>query len=182
VQLTDDRDWQRAASADSERAYHEYLVQHPNGKAAQQARIRIDSFALAARASSPDGVPDPAPDPAALAPRAAVPAHLAAAPSASPVRAAATQAPIPISGAMSDYAIQLGAFTSEAKARAQWELAVASHRAQLTGLTAHIDPVLSSGTHLYRLQARVGAESRARTLCAALAEEAQPCVVVPPRR
>jgi cell division septation protein DedD len=191
VQLTDDRDWQRAASADSERAYHEYLVQHPNGKQAQQARIRIDSFALAARASSPDGVPNLAPDSATLGPRAAVPAQRAAAtparvaapPPASPVRASATQAPTPISaGATPDYAIQLGAFTSEAKARAQWELAVASHRAQLTGLTAHIDPVLSSGTPLYRLQARVGAESRARTLCAALTEHAQPCVVVPPRR
>ena len=180
VQLTDDRDWQRAASADSERAYHEYLVEHPNGKAAQQARIRIDSFALAARANTPEGGPAAVPDPATAAPHAAVPAHLAA---ATPVRVAATQAMAPTSAAATpDYAIQLGAFTSEAKARAQWQLAVASHRAEFTGLTAHIDPVLSSGTHLYRLQARVGPEARARTLCAALAERAQPCVVVPPRR
>jgi cell division septation protein DedD len=180
AQLAEDRDWQRAASADNERAYHEYLAQHPNGKSAQQARIRIDSFALAA-STGPAKDTTPAKDTPPANDRTlakdTVPASRMDAPSGTAPAAQVTAAQV-----APDYAIQLGAFTSEAKAREQWQLALTSHGAQLAGLTARIDPVIAGGAQLYRLQARVGAESRARALCTVLSAHAQPCVVVPPPR
>ncbi len=46
AQLSEDKEWQRAGSADTADAYRQFLAQHPSGKWAQEARIRIENFSL----------------------------------------------------------------------------------------------------------------------------------------
>jgi outer membrane protein assembly factor BamD (BamD/ComL family) len=44
-QLAEEKDWRSAAGTDSLEAYQQFLVQYPAGKWAQEAQVRIDSFA-----------------------------------------------------------------------------------------------------------------------------------------
>jgi cell division protein FtsN len=78
------------------------------------------------------------------------------------------------------FGIQLGAFSTQAKALSEWKRLQTNYDIELHGLFAHAVPVqVTSGT-LFRLQAPVGDESRARSICASLTKHSQPCVVVIP--
>lgn len=79
------------------------------------------------------------------------------------------------------YGIQLGAFTTQAAALDAWKRLQVTFDPQLHGLFAHAVPVQAASGQLFRLQAPVGEESRARGICAALARQSQPCVVVLPQ-
>jgi hypothetical protein len=115
---------------------------------------------------------------------AATPAdkHLAAAATpvstAKPAAVGATPAPASSPG---QFGIQLGAFHSQDAALKNWKQLQSRYDSDLHGLFAHAVPVKQGSDQLFRLQAPVGAESRARGICASLAKQSQPCVVVLPQ-
>lgn len=193
AQLAEDKDWKRATATDTAESYRQFLAQHANGKWAEEARIRIESSTL-------EGNPSPltASKEAAVPPNAASPS-MTPAPSGNTTRAAPpapAPAPVPASkpapvaapaarGAASDaaspgYGIQLGAFSSQAAALSAWKKLQVTYDSQLHGLFAHAVPVQTTSGQLFRLQSPVGEESRARSICASMAQQSQPCVVVLP--
>jgi hypothetical protein len=168
-QLAEERDWQAATAADTADAYQQFLTQYPEGKWAQEARVRIENFNVMqgpapASAATPAPAPTPAPTPAP-APQAA--------PAASPAPAVAAAAP-------AAHRIQLGAFSTEANALAQWK-AASDKFSQLKALSPLLTSTNGGGAKLIRLQAAVRSEADARALCDALKAGGQPCLYVPPR-
>jgi len=163
--LTEQRDWQRASTTDTADAYRQFLAQHPQGKSASEARIRIENFGLGGTAAAP----------ATAAASATAPAATAVTP---PPRAAAAA-----EESAGSYSVQLGAFTTRAKAQGQWRRLTAHFGTELHGTVSDIERVQSAnGRHVYRLKARPLTEAGARALCAALRKHAQACVVVRPRK
>jgi hypothetical protein len=108
--------------------------------------------------------------------------HLAAAatpvPTAKPAAVGSAVAPASSPG---QFGIQLGAFHSQEAALKNWKQLQARYDSDLHGLFAHAVPLKQGSDQLFRLQAPVGAESRARGICASLAKQSQPCVVVLPQ-
>jgi cell division septation protein DedD len=210
AQLAEDKDWQHASAADTADAYKQFLAQHPNGKWAEEARIRMENFSLdsnpspmsvAANAVTPATSAQPAaPASASAAHTSSSAAHAATAansatkpssaskPSASPAppKQTVTTGPAskPVTTASTDsasaYGIQLGAFSTQAAALNAWKGLQVAHDAELHGLFAHAVPVDVTSGKLYRLQAPVGDEARARSICASLTKKQTPCVVVLP--
>ena len=88
-------------------------------------------------------------------------------PAASPAPATA----VPVTGG----AIQLGAFSSEAKANAAWK-SLSKRYGYLGALTSSVTPVSSNGTTLYRLRASAGGE--ASTICGKLKVAGETCAVI----
>ena len=85
--------------------------------------------------------------------------------------------PTPVS-----HRIQLGAFGSREQAQAEWGQARNRHR-ELQGLVPLLTPVTAAdGSAMWRLQAGVVSESRAREICDTLQVARQPCVYAPPGR
>jgi len=160
-QLTEEREWQQAGSADTADAYRQFLTHHPNGKWAQEARIRIQNFSL-------NGL--------------AAPAESSAAPVSTPIAVpvAATTTGSSTAPPVAGYSVQLGAFTSETAANAAWEQLRGKFSTQLQGLSPHVVAANTATGTLFRLQAQVPDEARARTLCASLRQESQACVPVLP--
>jgi cell division septation protein DedD len=194
AQLAEDKDWQHASAADTADSYKQFLAQHPNGKWAEEARIRMENFSL-------DSNPSPASVAAdvSTAPPASSATHTTAAsgttkPTSTP-KAAASPSPAkqtvtpgpaskPVTTASTDnsggYGIQLGAFSTQAAALNEWKRLQVTHDADLHGLFAHAVPLDVTSGKLYRLQAPVGDEGRARSICASLTKKQTPCVVVLP--
>jgi cell division septation protein DedD len=182
-EFVEDRDWQQVTRLGTAEAYRGFLATHPNGRWAQEARIRIESFALGSiprmapqspgqTASRPAGVKllrlasaSPAVPAAAAAPRLAAP---------EPPRAAS------FASAGRGYAVQLGAFGSQASATREWQRLQSRFGAQLSGLSPQVVAADSSAGQLYRLQARAGGEAQARAICDSLRAQSQPCVPVLP--
>lgn len=198
-QLAEERDWQAATSADTADAYQQFLSQYPEGKWAQEARVRIENFNVmqggAAAAAAPAAAAPPTPEPAEASGSAASPAPppAAAKPAPAPAKPAVVEKPAPAAkpatqpapkpaastAASGGHRVQLGAFSTEAKAREAWQ-AARSRYAGLRDLKPQIAPRSAGGSTLYRLQAGVRSEADARTLCAALAQGGQACLYVPP--
>ncbi len=84
------------------------------------------------------------------------------------------------STASSGFGIQLGAFSSEAGASTQWHTLTARFGPELQGLQQHIVPADTPTGRIYRLQALVGPEARARGICEQLRKQSQGCVAVLP--
>jgi cell division septation protein DedD len=167
--LTEQRDWQRASTTDTADAYRQFLAQHPQGKSASEARIRIENFGLGGTGAGPAATPAPA--------SAATPAG-----TATPAAAAVTPSPPKAAAAAQEsagsYSVQLGAFTTRAKAQGQWRRLSARFASELHGTVPDIERVQSaSGGHVYRLKAKPLTEGRARALCAALRKHSQACVL-----
>ena len=120
-------------------------------------------------AIEPAPLPIPKSKPVAVAAKAPVPAKPV------PVKlAAAPAAPVEVapSGAGT---IQLGAFSSEAKANAAWK-SLSGRFSFLGGLASSVTPVASGGGTLYRL--RAGAGGDAKGVCAKLRVAGESCVVL----
>jgi len=204
AQLGEDRDWQEASGRNSEDAYRQFLAKHPAGKWSQEARIKMENFALGeTRSAERAGVAPPAitasASSPAVAPPLATPASAVVSPSVTAASTAAHVAqPLPpgpapalttaaagaiptAAAANAGYGIQLGAFSSEEKAGTQWTALTGSFPPQLQGLTSHVVAADTPQGRIYRLQADVGEESRARSICEALRSQSQPCVPVIPR-
>jgi cell division protein FtsN len=210
AQLNEDRDWQRATATDTAEAYREFLAQHENGKWAEEARIRVENFALdgtamgPARPAEPDvadvrpgpgtALPPEETPPAAAPPTAAStppavppppsPTTTKAPPEVSPEAAKAVQsvpaAPSPVTDTPAQFGIQLGAFRTREAALSSWKQLQVKFDSDLHGLFARAVPVQHSAGQLFRLQAPVGEETRARAICASLVKKSQPCVIVLP--
>jgi cell division septation protein DedD len=85
----------------------------------------------------------------------------------------------------SGFGIQLGAFSSEASANNEWRALAGRFGPELQGLRQHVVPAEtpsgpSMGQRIYRLQAAVGDETRARAICDSLRKRGQACVAVLP--
>lgn len=184
----EERDWSQASGIGSADAYRGFLAAHPNGRWAQEARIRIESYALGSiprmapqapgqTASRATGVnilrlasaSAPAPTPAAVGPAAV--AAMASAVGASPAAR---------STSVSRYAVQLGAFGSQASADREWQRLQSRFGTQLSGLSAQVVPAGTSSGQLYRLQASAAGEAQARAICDSLKAQSQACVPVLP--
>jgi cell division septation protein DedD len=208
AQLNEDRDWQRATTTDTVSAYRAFLAQHENGKWAEEARIRIENFALDGTATGPSR-PSADPDftvtrpgtaaPPPQAPPPVAPPAVASAPppvpppppgpaqttpQVSPEAAKAVQsvpaAPSPVTDTPAQFGIQLGAFRTREAALNSWKDLQVKYDSDLHGLFARAVPVQHSAGQLFRLQAPVGQEARARAICASLVRKSQPCVIVLP--
>jgi len=174
-QLAEDRDWQQASKIDTLDAYQQFVATHADGKWAQEARVRIENFQLTANGSSPAGAPAGAaaarPPPPAGGPVAA-PAKPAAKPAA---KAAAASKGKPAAG----HLVQLGAYNSKAHAEAAWAKISGRFAKQLKSLKPHYAVVQKTRSQpVVRLQVGLDSAERARALCAALKQGAQPCIPV----
>lgn len=198
-QLAEDRDWQQAASTDTLEAYEQFVAQHADSKWAQEARVRIENFNLAAggqaaapapaeggatapvapgvsggaAGAAPPNVVTTPPPPAAAKP---VPAPKpAAAPKPAPKP---TAKPAAAPAASGSHYVQLGAFSTRARAEADWRTLQARHAAELAGLKPHYAAGKSQGKPVVRLQVGLASEQRAEALCARLKKHGQACVAV----
>lgn len=129
-------------------------------------------------AGSPPPVPSAAGPPAASPARSAPPGSVALAPPR-PIEAkpASPRVAPPPPAAGSGTVLQLGAFSSSAKAEAAWK-SLSGRYSYLAGLTKQIVPVARDGTTLYRLRA-LGAPDHAAALdlCARLKVAGDNCLV-----
>jgi outer membrane biosynthesis protein TonB len=129
-----------------------------------------------ATAPKPAAAPKPAEAAAAVKPAAPAPVAKPAPvtqPAAAPKPAAAAP-----SNAVS-HRIQLGAFSSRAKAESEWQRLRGKH-VELKGLASNITEAKTAAGQLFRLQASVASEARAKELCASLKAAGQACLYVPP--
>jgi cell division septation protein DedD len=78
------------------------------------------------------------------------------------------------------FGIQLGAFSTEAGANTEWHLLTSRFAPDLRGLQEHVVPAETPSGRIYRLQAAVGNEGRARSICDSLRKHGQACVAVLP--
>jgi hypothetical protein len=76
--------------------------------------------------------------------------------------------------------VQLGAFSSESAATNQWQQLTGRFGTDLRGLSPHVVSANTATGRLFRLQAQVADESRARAICDALKKQSQACVPVLP--
>jgi cell division septation protein DedD len=102
------------------------------------------------------------------------PSHPSPQPSAPPA------APPSGGGSEGSFGIQLGAFSSEASASNQWRALTTRFSSELQGLHEHVVTATSPSGSIYRLQADVGPEQKARTICESLRKQGQACVAVLP--
>jgi hypothetical protein len=132
--------------------------------------------ATPARAATPaKGAAPVKPEPAAKVPTPAAAADVVK-PSA-PAKAAG-----PAAGATTGAVrIQLGALSTEAKARGEWQRLQGKFPA-LKGLEPQIAAAQTSAGRLFRLQSRVGSEAQAERICATLKAAGQGCMQVPASR
>ena len=166
AQLGEQAAWQQATQADTPAAYRSYLAEYPNGSWSQDARIRMESRALA-----------PAPlGGAAVAPDATPPVTAPVSPASA---SAGPPRPVMSMAAGAGPAVQLGAFSSSASASAEWRQLAVRFQSQLQGLTPHIVAVTLSGRQLYRLEAGVASQAAAQRLCQQLQHHSQGCLPLP---
>jgi cell division septation protein DedD len=163
AQLTQAAAWQQAARTNTAAAYQGYLAKYPNGTWSGDARIRMESKALAA---APQGTAATSPDAGGTVPPTGSPAAPVSSPSSSTV-------------AQSNFAVQLGAFSSDANAREAWRQLASRFGPQLAALNSAVVPVTVSGRQLYRLDASVASQSAARQLCRQLQQHGQGCLPLP---
>jgi cell division septation protein DedD len=78
------------------------------------------------------------------------------------------------------FGVQLGAFASEDAATNEWQQLTARFSAELRGLAPRVVSANTSTGRLFRLQALVADEARARALCDMLKKQSQACVPVLP--
>jgi SPOR domain len=143
--------------------------------AATPAAKTAPAIGTGAAATAPPAVASPPVSPPAGPPAAATP----------PVQAvvAGSQSPAaasPATGSAGGFGIQLGAFGSEAAANSEWQ-ALSGRYSELKGLSPHIVAAQAGSARVFRLQAAVGDEARARSLCTSLKQRSQACIPVAPR-
>jgi len=179
-QLAEDRDWQQASKTDTLDAYQQFVATHADGKWAQEARVRIENFQLTASGSGPAAKPPGAPGSAA----AAGPSMPASAPAAAPSKPVARQAAKPgvVAGkarSAAGHLVQLGAFSSQARAEAAWRKISGRFVSQLKALKPHYAVVQKAHAKpVVRLQLGLDTAEHARALCATLKQGSQPCIPV----
>jgi hypothetical protein len=163
--LVEQRDWLIATESDSAEGYRTFINNPPKGRWTREARVRLQNFLSTPGVLGPAAIePLESPTPPAMLPAEPEPA---ADPGA---------APAPVT-----HRIQLGAYSSRDKTLEAWRTARAQH-VELQGLVSQVVPGRNSQAEVFRLQASVVSEERAREVCRALVATGQGCVYVPPGR
>lgn len=167
--LVEQRDWLIATESDSAEGYRTFINNHPKGRWTREARVRLQNFLSTPGVLGPAAIePLESPTP---------PAMLPAEPEPEPEPAVDQgTAPVPVT-----HRIQLGAYSSRDKALEAWRTARGQH-IELQGLVSQVVPGRNSQAEVFRLQASVVSEERAREVCRALVAAGQGCVYVPPGR
>jgi cell division septation protein DedD len=185
-QLAEDRDWQQAASTDTPEAYEQFVAQHADSKWAQEARVRIENFNLSGGGQATPPAPTEAAGVGPVAP--GVTGAAAAAPAAAPAptpkpaapQPAAKPAPKPAAAPAEagSHLVQLGAFSTRARAEADWRQLQSKFAAELKGLRPRYVAGRSQGKSIVRLQVGLATGQRATAVCASLKKRGQACVPV----
>jgi len=177
--LEEQRDWLIATESDSAEGYRTFINTHPKGRWTREARLRLQNFLSTPGVIGPAAIEpvEPLPPPAML-PATPASAEAIADPASPPAdpSAAVSIEPAPVT-----HRIQLGAFSSRDKALEAWREARAA-QAQLQGLVSQVIVGSNGQVQIYRLQASVVSEERAREICRVLTAAGQGCVYVPPGR
>jgi cell division septation protein DedD len=180
TQLAEDEAWQLATSQDTQAGYQQFAARFPDGKWTQEARVRIENFALTPPSTDTPAtvmanMSGAATSPATTAPATATkPAPLPVPPPSKPATAASVDTPA------SGYGVQLGAYSTKAKADAAWADVSKRFKAQLGGAKHEVVPGKSGTAKVFRLRVAQAGESAARELCDTLKAHHQACVVYHP--
>jgi len=179
--LEEQRDWLIATESDSAEGYRTFINTHPKGRWTREARLRLQNFLSTPGVIGPAAIEpvEPLPPPAMLPAAPLAPAAPTSSDSAS--TPADPSAAVPIEPAPVTHRIQLGAFSSRDKALEAWRDARAA-QAELQGLVSQVIVGSNGQVQIYRLQASVVSEERAREVCRVLTAAGQGCVYVPPGR
>ena len=169
--LADQQDWQIAVQRDSSAAYQTYLDLHRDGVWRELAQARIEPAPVPAPV---EAVAPVVTEPASEPPEATAPA---APKRASPASREQSRPRRPDNKIGVPAMVQIGVFSSEARARAAWAAAQAASPA-LREKFMQIDRVQGASQPLYRLRAAVGRPAAATAVCAELARATLQCVVV----
>jgi cell division septation protein DedD len=187
TQLAEDEAWQLATSQDTQAGYQQFAARYPDGKWVQEARVRIENFALtppstdtpasvmANMSGTGTSTTTSAPAPAIKSAPAPTPVP-AASPTPTSKPAAAASADKPASG----YGVQLGAYSTKAKADVAWAAAAGRFKAELGGAKHEVVPGKSGAARVFRLRVAQPGDSAARGLCETLKARHQACVVYHP--
>lgn len=161
--------------------------QTPESQAAPPSGVKLLQLAIAARSSSAAS-PSPA---AGVAQRGEIarPAEMARAgtlaqPGEPAQPAEGVQAAQPLAAfdpVAAGYAVQLGAFGTQASADREWQRLQTRFATQLSGFSPRVVAADTSGGELYRLQVAAAGEAQARALCDSLRQQSQSCMPVVPR-
>jgi cell division septation protein DedD len=204
AQFAEERDWERASAAGTLTAYQQFLARYPSGRRAEDARIHIEAFSLGSAPRMARGETEISPLQgatgvkllqfnAASAARESPPGASAAlaqgntpvSNTAATIRVASAAAAASVGSGSSGmptadgYAVQLGAFGTEASANAEWARLRSRFGDEFHGLSPRI---VSAGTvagKLYRLQVPTNGEAQARAICSSLKQQWQACFAVP---
>lgn len=189
--LLEQRDWLIATESDTAEGYRAFINNHPKGRWTREARVRLQNFLSTPGVIGPAAIEpyESAPPPAMLpaepeapaveeqsdtAPRMDAAPRVDAAPPADAARRADAAAPV-------SHRIQLGAYSSRDVALEAWRTARAKH-VELQGLVSQVVAGSNAQGAVFRLQASVASEERAREVCRVLVAGGQGCVYVPPGR
>ena len=164
--LTEQRDWLIATESDTAAGYRTFIDTHPKGRWTREAQVRLQNFLAAPGVLGPAAI-----EPSVLEPAEPPPAMLTEDPAPT----------APVESAPVTHRIQLGAYTSRDKALEAWREARARH-VELQGLVSQVIVGSNGQAAIYRLQASVVSEERAREVCRVLVAANQGCVYVPPGR
>lgn len=162
--------WREARDTDSVPAYETYLEHFPAGAHAEEARMRIrelhdeQEWARASQLRTPEGWQRYL---------GAYPEGRHAAAARKQLSAFVLARPAP---ADRPYAIQLGAYSSEAAARADMARLARDHADLLGDLGLRVQPPAAGAPPLWRLQAGPLGEAAARGICADLKSRAIDCL------
>ena len=167
--LVEQRDWLIATESDTAAGYRAFIDTHPKGRWTREARVRLQNFLTTPGVLGPAAL-EPAEPPPAMLPE-------------EPVNTEVTD-PAPttlVEPAPVTHRIQLGAFSSREIALEAWREARTRHT-ELQGLVSQVIVGSNGQVDIYRLQASVVSEERAREVCRVLTGAGQGCVYVPPGR
>lgn len=177
--LLEQRDWLIATESDTAEGYRAFINNHPKGRWTREARVRLQNFLSTPGVIGPAAIePYESESPPAMLPAEpeapAVELQSDAAPPADAARRADAAAPV-------SHRIQLGAYSSRDVALEAWRTARAKH-VELQGLVSQVVAGSNAQGAVFRLQASVASEERAREVCRVLVAGGQGCVYVPPGR
>jgi len=191
--LVEQRDWLIATESDTAAGYRAFINTHPKGRWTREARVRLQNFLTTPGVLGPAAL-EPSEHPPAMLPEEPGPMSMGAEQDDVPLGATSGareqspefDSPPPVPAALVEPApvthrIQLGAYSSRIKALEAWREVRARHT-ELQGLVSQVIVGSNGQVDIYRLQASVASEERAREVCRVLVAARQGCVYVAPGR
>jgi len=203
--LVEQRDWLIATESDTAESYRAFINNYPKGRWMREARVRLQNFLSTPGVLGPAAIePVESPEPPGMLPNAPAPiedtmpggekdAHAKTSadtsantraetsPSSPPAAPLVAAPAVNVEPAPVTHRIQLGAYSSREKALEAWREVRARH-VELQGLVSQAVLGSNGKVEIYRLQASIASEERAREICRVLLAARQGCVYVTPGR